>query len=689
MGNGRVGAMLLGAAGVERLYVNRYDRWEDGWDGEIPDVSHTLEETRALIRAGEYTRANVLLSKTLAEKGYGTPMAAPKAPAELPIRFFFDKPYTGLERGIDLDEGEVYARFKSGDMQVEKRAFVSFADDTVYLEMSATGAMEVHIDPCQEIVWEATLPEGGKMETVGDVVEITGARKILIRAGWGSLPEWKDYDTAHKAHLPLYTQAMGDVTLSFGGGNTCNEDLLDRAMEGPASCELLEKMWRMGRYLFACGTAQGGYPFPLYGLWNGTDHMPWAQHVANENVQMIYWHATVGGMAALLKPLIEYYYNKMDMFREAARKVFGCGGIFVSVYTTPMNSTPSPNVPVIVNYVSAAGWLCRHFYDYYLYTGDEETFREKILPFMLETAKFYEDYVIKDEQGRTLLMPSVSPENTPGNFMPHDFNENMGHVNPVVWNSTMEVAIMKEVLTALLAMGNEIGVEAARVARWKDILENIPAYMVNKDGAAKEWMDEKLEDFYIHRHLSHIYPVFPGNEIGAEDPLMPAFEKAVDLRELQGQSGWSLTHMAAIYSRFGRGEAAAECLDTLCRSCVLSNLFTLHNDWRDMGATLRIDMFPVQLDALMGVVNAVQEMLFRPTQKELRFLPARPERMKIGAAQNWRFPGGKASFGWSSSDFTATITAQKDIDIVCVLPDGTKKQVVLAAGESENLRCQL
>ncbi len=116
----------------------------------------------------------------------------------------------------------------------------------------------------------------------------------------------------------------------------------------------------------------------------------------------------------------------MDAFRESARKLFGCRGIYVSTYTTPMNSYPTPNVPVIVNYIGCAGWLCRHFYDYYRFTGDEELLRSEILPFMLETAAFYEDYLTHEADGKIRIEPSVSPENSPGRFMPGDFHEHIG-----------------------------------------------------------------------------------------------------------------------------------------------------------------------------------------------------------------------------------------------------------------------
>lgn len=163
-------------------------------------------------------------------------------------------------------------------------------------------------------------------------------------------------------------------------------------------------------------------------------------------------------------------------------------------------------------------------------------------------------------------------------------------------------------------------------------LADMPPYLINSDGAIKEWAVEELEDYYEHRHVSHIYPLFPGEEVTKEtDPVMyAAIEKAVDLRELGAQSGWSLTHMAAIYAALGRSERVMECLDTLLKGCVIPNLFTLHNDYRNMGVALTWKEPPVQMDANMGFVNAVQMMLFQEIKGCIRLLPALPERLVRG-----------------------------------------------------------
>ncbi|MBQ8955216.1 MAG: glycoside hydrolase N-terminal domain-containing protein [Clostridia bacterium] len=688
LGNGLTSALLCGSVGCEHFWVNRFDRWEGGEESELPDVSGTLALQRERILQGRYAEANGMLAEALAEKGYRVKNAAPMAPVEIRLRFESEHNYRRYSRGLDLDTGEAFVSFDQGEAHVERRAFVSRRDDQAVLLVRTTGALRVRIDkPEDERLTMRVRPEGGVMADRGAYIEIDGAKSLLIVARFDGEPLMDDYDRLLARHAPLHRAAMGSANLALGdGGDHANEALLDEAHQETAPVELIEKLWRFGRYLFACGTAEGGYPFPLYGLWGGKARLMWSQHVANENVEMIYWHAPVGGFAHLLRPLIHYYSGKLDAFRESARKVFGCRGIYVSAYTTPLNSRPAPNVPVIVNYIGAAGWLCHHFYDYYRYTGDEELLREEILPFMLEAAAFYEDYARRDERGKLLIMPSVSPENTPGNFMPEDFQEHMGHINPVVWNATMDFAIIKELLTNLLALHETHPQDAARVEAWRSMLRDMPDYMLNRDGAIREWMDERLEDFYTHRHLSHLYPLFPGEEIHRSDELFDAFARAVDMRRLGGMSGWALAHMACIDARLGRGEQAVECLDTLAKGCLLLNLFTLHNDWRDMGVSLRIDAAPVQLDALMGAVNAVQEMLLRVESGRLELLPACPARLNKGRVTDWRFPGGAVSFEWDLEKrcLSGEVRAERAVKLLMVYPAWSGKnerELTIPAGE--------
>lgn len=336
--------------------------------------------------------------------------------------------------------------------------------------------------------------------------------------------------------------------------------------------------------------------------------------------------------------------------------------------TTPNIAYPNQIVPVIMNWTGAAGWIAHHYYDYFLYTGDKEFLKYNALPFMYEAALFYEDFLVK-ENGKYKCYPSVSPENTPENFMPTD-GKPLAHPMPTTVNATMDIAIIKELLSNLIISAGELGMYEEKIPLWKDIVNNLPAYAINEDGAVKEWIEPIFEDRYDHRHLSHLYPVFPNNEINEEnDPkLFKAFEIAVNKRKLGAQTGWSLMHMAAIYARFGDGDKALECMDLLAQSGLLNNFYTLHNDWRTMGVSLNMREAPIQMDANMGWTNAVQEMLLYNSPSLIKLLPALPKRWNIGKVKYWYWMGGTVDFEWCEGSFEATFIANRDTVTKVKLP---------------------
>jgi alpha-L-fucosidase 2 len=289
-----------------------------------------------------------------------------------------------------------------------------------------------------------------------------------------------------------------------------------------------------------------------------------------------------------------------------------------------------------VNWISGAGWLCQLFYDYYLFTNDKVFLRDHLLPFMREVALFYEDYFSYDAAGKVVISPSTSPENWPKEFCEIESSSSM-HPRLTV-NATMDVAVARELLGNLLRSSREFDLYGECHEQWECMLEGLPAYEVNEDGAVREWLDHRFSDNYEHRHLSHIYPVFPGFEITreAEPMLFEAFQNAVDKRGtvgLKDQTGWSLAHMANIRARMGDGAQAYECLETLMQTCVGKNFFTYHNDYRGSGMTMGWSFghsTPFQIDANMGLTSAVYEMLVQSRPGVIKLLPAVPEQLSSG-----------------------------------------------------------
>lgn len=530
-----------------------------------------------------------------------------------------------------------------------------------------------------------------------------------------SREELFDYEARLEEHVRLHRPLYRSAELCLSDRkDTANEDLAAEAFEDEASPELLEKQWKFGRYLMVSGTREDGNPFPLYGLWHGRYKMNWPHNMANENVEMIYWHTLPGNLGYTMRTLIHYYVQRMPAFRECAQKLFGMPGIYLPAGTTPKHCYPTQIVPVILNWVGCAGWLSQMFYRYYQYTGDRELLEKEILPFMWEAGLFYENYIVRDEQEMIRIYPSVSPENTPGNLIPPE-NPDMAHPCPSVENATMDIAIMKELFTNLLEVSEDTGLYREKRELWKDIVDHLPAYGVTKDGDVREWQKDGLEERYNHRHLSHIYPLFPGTEIvrGRDDETqVKAFEKAVDKRILGAQTGWSLSHMACIYARLQRPDRVMDCLDIMDKACLLKNFFTLHNDWRGMGLTLgRGSSAPVQLDAAMGVVQALQECLLFVDRDCVKLLPALPKRLGKGSLKDFRFMTGTVCMSWDMHErkLHAVLGAERQTDISVILPswaenvqvkkaeggpagrslsaDGRTVRLELKAGETAEIEC--
>ncbi|MBR7121137.1 MAG: glycoside hydrolase N-terminal domain-containing protein [Lentisphaeria bacterium] len=738
LGNGETGLSVHGGVYMEKLLLNRHDLWRQKQSGSVPDVSGAISGVRQLMDAGNYREARDLLTDRLLKENCPENLPFPMPLAEIVIRFETPGVFSCYRRQLDMANAESLVTYETGDTAIRRRAFVSRSNGLTYWQMSAGSGQQISLDiripftseDCRKEIVEIAqaVTEFDEKNNIlsfyglnddglsfGCVCRISGAagyRRPDGSAGFAGVKNLQltigtfanaketqnavenlktallsadiDYERQAGKSAALHRELYERSSVEFDGfQNLDNESLLSAAYENAAPAELIEKIWRFGHYLFICGYDKNAYPFHLYGLWNGSFFPTWAAHVANENVEAIYWHTTAGGLAETVRPLLDYYCDKLDFFRETARKVYGCRGIYISSYSTPQVNVLSPLCPVILHFNGVAGWLARHFYDCFLATGDEEMLKEKILPFMYEAALFYEDYVTFDDEGKIKLYPSVSPENTPLNFMqmPDIGHSRSGHPQPVTENATVELAIIKELLGRLIEVAEKYHCYTDHLINWQKILDSIPPYRINADGAVAEWLPEKWIDKYDHRHLSHLYPVFPGCEVRKEEQpeLFAAFEKAVDLRILGSFSGWTLPHMAAIYSRFNRGDDALHCVDILAKSVLLKNFFTLHNDYRNMGMTIVFQegFFPVQLDALLGTVNAIQEMLLYIAPDQLKYLPALPERLKRGRAK-LHFFTGFTEFEWDveKSTFSADIYAVRDTVLQLSFPEYCKNPAI-------------
>ncbi len=694
LGNGMVGASVYGMVWKETIMLNHTDLWWKGNTPDLIDVSDVLPQIRADLQNDEPFKADARMADAFAARGYAPKMPTPLPVCDLQIEMPTVHPFKHYARQLDMAKGEVRVSWADGAQQFTRSTFVSRADEFVACRITEAGGrpftaafsfaphdtadlppevtdVEAYLPQNAEILREdnyfcytaqnedgtdfgavaRVLQTGGILThtqegiTVTDATEVVVYVKLFVKA-----QRLQAIATAKKElaaiylpyaeylarHVALHEPLLKATTLSLGTGGDCttsNECLLLDAYKGEASLELMEKMWLYGRYLLIAASREGGNPCHLYGLWCGDYEGMWTFNMVNENLQMMYWQALTGNMPQLLLAVFDYIERLMDDFRENAKKLYGCRGIYVPAPTTPVTGLLQLPYPHILYWTGGAGWVGQHYYDYYLFTQDKTFLQQRAIPYLKEVALFYEDFFFVGEDGYYVSSPSNSPENMPGNYWHYKVESDIEMKTAM--NATMDFAIAKETLTNLIEGCTICGIEGEQIAHWQAMLAKIPPYEINEDGALKEWLHPYYLDNYHHRHQSHLYPFFPGNEIHkTDDPaLYEACVTAVKKRLSVGinqQTGWSLAHMANNYARMEESELAIDCLDMICRACVLSNLMTLHNDWRTMGVGMEMPTAPIQLDANMGFSAAINEMLVQSYQDKILLLPALPKRFATG-----------------------------------------------------------
>lgn len=731
-GNGTIGANVYGGVGEETVSLIHNALWFGGAAQPVPDVHEAFAKQRQQMDAGDFKQASWTVVNALKDQGYNARLQALLPLADLKITFNGGQNFTDYQRLVQMDTGEVISSWGDAGSQYASKLFVSRADNVVVKQIQSTDKpldlslkLTMHInqgskrpkevyqfilDSKEEAVdghwlyYHATNDDGKVFGAVAkviakdakytqepdDLLHVVGSKQVLIlvkcfvkadnvqaamtkemTALDALAPDYAALLAAHIVkHQALYQSA--DVRLGQQREDWhSNEQLLLEAYTGKVNPELVEKLWHYSRYLFISGTSENTNPISMYGLWAGDYRVQWVHMMANINIQMIYWQSFVGNLIPLNRGFCNYYSRKIPDFQHNAKQLFGMRGIYMPAGTTPDVSAPSQVVPVIINWVHAAGWIAQHYYRLYQFDRSDKTFLERVIvPYMDEVAKFYEDFVVFTDDGAVKLYPSVSPENTPENFMPPK-NVVLAHPMPTTINSTIDIAIVKEFFTNYKALSEAEGINQTRIGLWDKIIAGLPAYRKNADGAIREWQDDRFDDRYDHRHFSHLYPVFPGFEVNSQHnaQLLPAFQRAVDLRKPGAQTGWSMAFMANVYARLGQGDKAQASLANIAKSVLLQNFFTLHNDWRGMNISLQMDP-PVQLDALMGYGNAVQEMLFYCADGVIKLLPALGSSMAVGSVRDFRYASGLVSMQWQveAHQLHATIQALEAHEVIIELP---------------------
>ena len=721
LGNGRMGALVYGGAMFEKVMLTDADCWRGGVRRELPDVSDRLAGMREKILNGRMPEADWTLESALKEAGYAPRLANPTPVADLTVCTPAVEGFRHYRRRLDLRAACAEVTYQDAGNAYRRRYFVSRADDVLAVEAVSDAPLtdvsvgltahasdrvgadealpEVLVQRAQgEFLEYAARTEGEPFGAVARVVREEKRVRILartfsggdvearlaeLRAALAALPA--DFDVLLERHLPahraLFDRCAFELEDDRFSPEALNSELLDESYEsGRCPNRLAERMWAFGRYLLICATRPGGLPCPLMGLWDGEYGADWAFNMANVNLEMIYWQAVGGALPELLLPVCDYYDAMLDDMRENARKLYGCGGIWLSAVSAPGCGRASFLQRHILNWTGGAAWVSRVYCDYWFLTRDGDFLRRRLLPFLIETAKFYRDFVVWKD-GTWHVVPSVSPENHPSDYAgqgePDELTQ--GCVD-----ATMDIALIREVFSTLKALLTEAGEDGGWLELCGRMLAGSPEYGVNEYGAAREWNHPDFRDNDRHRHQSHLYPMFPGWEqargAGREKFRAGAFRRLE--AGLSHQSGWSLMNLCCCFARAEEPEFALRCMDLFSRAMLAGNLFGMHNDWRGMGVGLNEKWAPFQIDANMGWTAAVQEMLAFSTDGRLDLLPALPKRWAKGRFRGLTARcGARVDLEWSPEGWRAKLTALRGGRFLLRAPGRACEEVSLRAGE--------
>lgn len=380
---------------------------------------------------------------------------------------------------------------------------------------------------------------------------------------------------------------------------------------------------------------------------------------------MNYWPSNMCNLHELQMPLFEHLKRMLPNGRKVAKDMYGCGG-FVCHHNTDIwgDCAPQDDWLPATHWVLGAAWLCTHIWEHYEYTADRE-FLAEYYPIMREAAQFFIEYLREDDKGRLVVIPSTSPENT--------YRHPSGDTGCLCEGCTMDNQILRHLFVGCIGAESALGIDDGITDSLNVILDKLPKTSVHSNGTIMEWNDEFEEIEVGHRHVSHLYGLYPSNEINVlyTPELAKAARATLDRRLSHGggHTGWSMAWIINLWARLHDAEKAYEGVRTLLKNSTLPNLFDNHP--------------PFQIDGNFGSIAGMTQMIIQSIGDDVILLPALPEAWNNGSLNGVCLRHGiTANIAWQAGSVTSLVlycTAEHTIN----LHNGGKiVQIKLYAGEN-------